>query len=290
MGKTHTELRQVGKYVAFCKGRKVMSGITQLMQERFFPRYSFGGARLPDGMAEPVHVKPPPGTTPMTGLQTGILVDEQLSAIVKTMKRYRNMTVHIFLKGKDPTGRTVALPDDLFALREKMHRFTRNILTLLMRKRWEPVDAQVPCSDYRRGISTAVDLVCADPEHPRARILVEIKCGFQTYAYKYCGMMRAPFHQINDCPANQFQVQLALTRGLYIREYPRHLLSPIAAVILANDHTTSTFRLKKRLMTAAASEGLARLAPSKPAPAPASASASAGAKRPRSVAPRRIRK
>ncbi len=85
-----------------------------------------------------------------------------------------------------------------------------------------PTGAQVPVGCASLRLATAIDILCKD-KHGKYS-LVENKHGYASYVDDSSGQMAAPLSTHNNSPANQFQVQLALTQFLFKTSYPHKQL------------------------------------------------------------------
>jgi hypothetical protein len=103
--------------------------------------------------------------------------------------------------------------------RVTMHDYTRRFLVHVNAQGWQPIGCQVACGSLRSKIATAVDVVCVDMRNDERVVLVELKCGFERYLDRYGSHMLPPFENMTDCPRNQFQVQLLITRKLFLNTY-----------------------------------------------------------------------
>jgi hypothetical protein len=127
---------------------------------------------------------------------------------------------------------------------------------LCRKLKWRPLASQVTVGSTMHRAATRVDLVCRD-EQDRF-ILLEIKCGYPNW-YKACSLMEGEFPNRNDCPANQAQVQLALTHWMFCCTYPQLLQKPQALkafVVKLNRQTVDVFPLESWALA-----GVGRLVP-----------------------------
>lgn len=167
-----------------------MRGLTRLMKQAFFPAYRASGggdeSRRVDG----------------AGRARGARVDRELSAIAAARRKANAPNTHVR---------------------------TRQVLRTLRDRGFQPLASQVAVRSPDDGVATAADLLCRYapgteqrgspfPKRPKRvrecdapAVVVEVKIGFSGYASVGGRYMRAPFQGRTDSPANQHQIQLALT-------------------------------------------------------------------------------
>jgi hypothetical protein len=121
---------------------------------------------------------------------------------------------------------------------------------------WTPIATQVTVGSTKHRTATRVDVVCRDKRN--RMVLLELKCGYPNW-YHACALLEPEYPTRNDCPANQAQVQLALTRWMFICTYPVFLQHPMqlqAFVVKLNRHEADVFPLEPWAM-----QGTDRLIP-----------------------------
>ena len=137
----------------------------------------------------------------------------------------------------------------------RMLKLTRVVFNALQQHGLVPFEAQRVVIDARRGVGTAIDLLCQRGQ--RELVLVELKCGFagdRTRAAAIAGApqrMRAPLRTASDCLLHRHFAQLAVTWGLLVAE--KGTLQALralgvqkrigAALLYVNDDTTELHEL-----------------------------------------------
>ena len=103
-----------------------------------------------------------------------------------------------------------------------MLKLTRHCFAALAHHELTPVEAQRVVLDRRRGVATAVDVVCQ--RGADELVLVELKCGYRgnrAAPIRKLGKpvkMRAPLRTATDCALHRHLAQLAATHALFLRE------------------------------------------------------------------------
>ena len=189
----------------------VIRGITKPLKSVFWPEYAFVSASQRTGSSPSGKVPNHKRNSKRTGIRRGTRVDREITQIVNALSHSR---VHL----RDYLAHYKQAPHDwsveLRYHAKRMHAFTLSALTALAKKCLIPVHAQVPVCSISHKLATAVDVVCTD-EATGHIVLVELKTGFQAYATKGNGAMRAPLAHMTNHPQNQHFVQLLVTKRLF---------------------------------------------------------------------------
>ena len=194
------------------------SGVTKLLQKAYYPHYRYrGGAKGERGKGP-------------KGMRRGTLVDVDVRKYVRALE----------------SGEAW----------RPSHPLTTKFVQALKVLRLHPVAAQTLVGDPAEGLGTGVDLVAMD-EASGELVLVELKCGFNSYADKGTGHMLHELSAYPNSPRYQHQAQLAVTAELFRRTFG---VAPRTAYVLcANDHGVSYHELEPEFKRAAAAL-VARLA------------------------------
>jgi len=104
-------------------------------------------------------------------------------------------------------------------------QLTNHVFDALAYHNLEPIEAQRVVLDERRGLATAVDIVCVNKERADELVLVELKTGYRgdrsAPVRNVAGMavkMKAPLTTARDCALHRHLAQLAATRALFLQE------------------------------------------------------------------------
>lgn len=205
----------------------MVRGVVPTAQRLFYPEYT--------GYVTAVHgpLRATPEEKKMVradcrdkvGMERGRLVDDQISKLVTLMARYDISPEMLLLdKGhRSMLAETIEYHCDkdrtaLQYLLPSMHAFTIEFLKLMKKKKWVAVASQVMCASSMARLGTAVDVVVRQRNSP-THILLEIKCGYFKYLKRYSAKMHEPYQRLDNCPLNQFMLQLYFSRVLYRRTY-----------------------------------------------------------------------
>ena len=104
-------------------------------------------------------------------------------------------------------------------------QLTNHVFDALAYHKLEPIEAQRVVLDERRGLATAVDIVCKHKERDDALVLVELKTGYRgdraepvRDSFGKVLKMQAPLRQATDCALHRHLAQLAATHALFVKE------------------------------------------------------------------------
>ena len=161
--------------------KKRYKGVTTTARRVFYQDYVYRHASV-----APTSTRAPPSKG-IKGIQRGNRVDRELS-------EWANGT----------TGGV------------KSHAYSEKVASAMSKLGLVPIAGQVPVFDDDIMIATAVDMVCYSKK-TRGTVLCEIKCGWNgAGAYKQAsGRMHSAMHGFDNSPANQHQIQLAMTHYLF---------------------------------------------------------------------------
>ncbi len=109
---------------------------------------------------------------------------------------------------------------------------TLRMLQLCVRNQWLPVASETALWDQQSRIATALDLLVVDVCEDKI-LLIEMKTGYESEEYTAHPTdppMRAPMHQLPDCPFWRHQLQLWATQLILARSY--HLCVDQAWIVL----------------------------------------------------------
>jgi hypothetical protein len=158
----------------------------------------------------------------LSGVNLGSTVDREVTQITKLLVTHR-VSLSIFMGTEDVTHHCEDIDGGhaLAGWRLQMHDYTKRFMRLLINRGWEPIGSQVVCGSSDARMGTAVDLVVRDTRNNDKIVVIELKCGFDRYLDRFHSQMLPPFEHMTDCPRFQFQVQLLMTRILFMRTFPR---------------------------------------------------------------------
>ncbi len=104
-------------------------------------------------------------------------------------------------------------------------QLTRHTFEALAYHKLTPIEAQRVVLDERKGLATAIDIVCTSKEHDDRLVLVELKTGYRgdrsAPVRNVAGVaikMQAPLATARDCALHRHLAQLAATRALFVQE------------------------------------------------------------------------
>ena len=105
-------------------------------------------------------------------------------------------------------------------------QLTTHVFDALAYHKLEPIEAQRVVLDERRGLATAVDIVCVNKKCAEELVLVELKTGYRGNRSAPVHNLRsgsvlhlkAPLNKAHDCALHRHLSQLAATRSLFVRE------------------------------------------------------------------------
>jgi hypothetical protein len=238
-GPPAVDVRWTDGHRGFQIGEARAKGLWKPMSQLFFPNWSWTSVQT-EAARESKRLRatstyPLPSyrkkDLKLNGLQLGGHVDTQVSDIVTEMRSgLPAITVQQMIQSMQelPDTLTVRRARALWHQRTDWHVYTKRVFSALAQARLEPIVPQLLVGSTEAYIATAVDLVCVDQAHVNSinartpRILVELKCGFDTYHTVGTDYMNEPFEDLDDCPQNQHFLQLAFTRKLYQETFPAH--------------------------------------------------------------------
>ena len=178
------------------------------------------------------------------GLDTGIAVDVELGEITRLVKLY-GVPLYRFLDD-DEIPVTIDDKQDRFRFRELQKNgkvFTKKIVAYLLSQEWTPIHSQLVVHTTDGTVATKADLICKTMSG--ALVVIDVKCGFKpdTLRCSTGHAMNAPFEDINDCRYNQHQIQVQLTRHMYVQSMPRTDEKVFAALLYARDNGVTRPRM-----------------------------------------------
>ena len=104
-------------------------------------------------------------------------------------------------------------------------QLTRHTFEALAYHKLTPIEAQRVVLDERKGLATAIDIVCTSKEHDDRLVLVELKTGYRgdraepvRDSFGKVLKMQAPLRQATDCALHRHLAQLAATHALFVKE------------------------------------------------------------------------
>ncbi len=104
-------------------------------------------------------------------------------------------------------------------------QLTNHVFDALAYHKLEPIEAQRVVLDERRGLATAIDIVCKNKERTDEIVIVELKTGYRgDRSAPVLGLrgavrkMNAPLGTAHDCALHRHLAQLSATRELFVRE------------------------------------------------------------------------
>lgn len=172
---------------------RAVSGVHPTIHSLFYPNYSFLQAR-----ARAQHNVPAGQRHRYYGIRAGTSFDNTIEK-----------SVALFV-------RTGTRPDH-----SRITGLLKGFWIMCEKKGWVPTASQVTVGCATLRVATRIDVVCKDTSGNV--VLLEIKRGY-SYCAEASHMMNAPFTDRNNCPKNQFQLQLLLNRELYRRTYQQRVI------------------------------------------------------------------
>jgi hypothetical protein len=245
---------------------KSYRGITKLLGKTFYPDYAYtlaGGSFPVKGVAASGgsgghrFKKPRPTTSSKPsladaqerGLRKGTAVDNELRGAALVINA-QGLTVSQYLAF---TKRAPGKPH-----RVTLHPHTRRILQGLVAYGWHLVACQLPVSSGGTRIATLVDMLCFDTTTKRM-VVVEVKTGFRNYYHRGNAAMKAPFQAKSNAPYSQHQLQLALTKFLFMRTFRYADVHVDAAVLRVDEAGLTRYVLEGWAVTTAATAAIVAL-------------------------------
>lgn len=214
---------------AYCLDKRALRGLLPTLKNTFYPHYSFERANAHSGSCTDASATTgnaffaKKATTETVkqkkGMRRGVMTDKQVENSVKWHHQFsipsrtftcRSLAKMYGLKHK------AQLPANVFQfLTKSISANVMKIWQTLTKMKLSPVQGQVVVAIPEWRLATAVDLLCKN-EHGHT-VIVEIKTGYETYYHRHTSK---PMNcllpaTINDCPANQHQLQLLMTREMY---------------------------------------------------------------------------
>ena len=239
-------LRFVKNHKCFKVGADIVPGLLKLLQQRFFPKYTYTKAKHNvnhNGDTEYKRRKDKKKKSARAiGVDLGMALDKHVASTIDILTRLPDAPFSVFYDMKCTAASPLSSADKttIYSTLPQTRAFWKAMEALKLR----PVGSQVPVMHSHNGhrYATAVDVVCVNKhgEH----VLIENKCGFTGY-YSNCTntMMKAPLDALTDSLANQHQMQLAATREMYHQQFPDHLLGTCLIVHIEGSKV-STYPLK----------------------------------------------
>ena len=208
-----------------------LRGVKPTMETLYYPSYSYRNARKPTktGLVIPKSThqfdinadrKPGPRTS-RGGMRQGSTVDRQLGQVANMIRTgYPDVSVSFFVdKSKRlPVTMSVSQRTKVYNFRRRLHPYTVNVLRCFKCRGWVPVHTQVCVGSLAHRVGTAIDVVCvyANPRRGSGFIVIELKCGFDSYYYNDTGAsMARPFGTMTDACVYQHQLQLLTSTWLF---------------------------------------------------------------------------
>jgi len=187
-----------------------LRGVTQVAQSLYYPSYMF--KRATKGTVYLVSPKISGVGSNLRGKRLGNMIDRQLQQI----HFGKRLPKHI-------------LPE------------TEKLLAFFQKQHWEMKYCQFPVGVQSSRLGTNIDVLCWSKSSQRW-IILEIKSGYGQYKYKHTGNhMFFPLGTLKDCPFNQHQLQLFLSKMLFCENFPD--LSPDAFLLYVDSNKVECFTL-----------------------------------------------
>lgn len=236
----------------FMQGEQRLPGLLPILQERFYPHYTFTKATFNRdlGSDETEHKQRKrcrANISRSRGQRTGVTVDKQMVKTVEILNRIPDLPVQCFWnpkalqKASVSCGLAAADKEEL----NKLIPQTKQIWKRLQRMELTPIGAQViiwRCNprNERYKYVHAADLECLDKSG--RVVLVEIKCGFKHYLNACTAKrMREPFTHRNNSVSNHHQLQLANQIDMYRHSYPERAMGDSFILYVERDNTTVAY-------------------------------------------------
>lgn len=209
------------KYNSIRYGNVTLQGITKVLRQCFYPKYSFFAAKVDHSTEEQNHE----GYKHIKGsARLGRGFDGVVGNVLKLMKKHSFLNPDSFLDPKHhvtPYLNKLTKTDanTINRLHKRRNPYLKLFLIWLKGKNYKLVDTQTPVGHPGLKIGTMVDAVIHDGERYRP---VEFKTGFESYHMKATRHpMSYPFHDQPDHPLNQHHLQIAVTTALYQYTFPQ---------------------------------------------------------------------
>lgn len=217
-------IRYYPKYRSIRHGKTVLHGITKVLRQCFYPKYSFYAAKTDHSTEEEADNKSDKYKHIKGSARLGRGFDGAVGSVLKLMKKHSFLKPDSFLDPKRHVTQylsklTKTETATIHRLSKRRNPYLKLFLVWLKGKNYRLVDTQTPVGHPGLKIGTMVDAVIHDGERFRP---VEFKTGFESYHMKATKHpMRFPFHDQPDHPLNQHHLQLAVTTALYQYTFPQ---------------------------------------------------------------------
>jgi hypothetical protein len=172
---------------------KAVPGLHPTLKACFYPTYSFSASRDIAAVATP-HAE-----HAYYGMRAGIKLD---TAITKSVEDF---------------VRTNVRPNIA-----KLPKAVRHFWLMCEHRGWTPTGSQVTVGCSILQVATRADVVCA--AEGGGIVLLEIKSGY-SYCQEGNAMLKAPYTDRRNSPLNQHHLQLLLSKVLYQRTHPSHVVT-----------------------------------------------------------------
>jgi hypothetical protein len=197
--------------------RVVFKGITHKLSVTFWPNYVYEEA-VKRPKRSPVFAR--------RGMQRGIRLDQELQMCTNWMREHPQLKMIDFLCPElvQPSRLSEKQIEPFKLMCKSLDASTLRIVNFLNEHGLVFYQSQLPVASMFLQVATGVDLVC---QHEGNRgenkpvVLIEIKSGGLGYYEKSNGLLKWPYQNQQNCPRNQHQLQLTLTRWLYEEDYLR---------------------------------------------------------------------
>lgn len=189
-----------------------VEGVHAVISSAFYPKYTWERAKFgPTGIRTVAASR-------QSGIERGKQLDDDLVKITKLLVALPDLELtHLFeLDTLLPFSWPASTKSRVQRIRRSLGSHCMQICAAMHMHQLRPIASQLNVGHELLRVGTAVDLVCRDKHN--TLVLVEIKCGFDSYYYHHTEHnMEPPFQDQDDSPHNQHQIQLALTMVLFCR-------------------------------------------------------------------------
>jgi len=209
--------------------KKRMKGITEILQDIFYPKFRFLKAKRP-AAAKAADKKVAAKKKKSAGVEVGVGGKKKKFLRSKRFGQRRGSRVDTELAAI-VNGELVANP----------HNYTRQALDALHQCSLRPIGAQVVVYHEAANLATGVDILCVDVDGTLA--VVELKCSTDSRYDWSCGLMRGVMSGHVDSLEEQHKLQAAVTALLFKNTYPEHKVR--AYVLRVNDEGAHVTKVRK---------------------------------------------
>lgn len=214
------------KYHSIQLYNKPMHGLTKLLPQLFYPKYTYNKAIKNNNKSKPEVNEEKKYKKIKGSARVGRGFDTAVTDCVRLLSKYPFLRVRNFLNAASSIENyakqmTVADVRKMRRLINRRNPYLKMFLSLMDKKKCTPVATQVPVANYNIEAGTLVDVVVWD-ETIKAYRDTECKTGFDNYLTLSSGNnLKTPFNDQPDHPLNQHILQMSTTHELYKSTFPK---------------------------------------------------------------------